>query len=67
MKFLLLQIALLSVVTQAAHMYNFKHQMPTSNEGQSLMQTFTYAGTTNSGMKYYIVPKPYIDIRYLTE
>ena len=66
MKFLLLQIALLSVLTQAAHMYNFKHQSAGS-ESQSLMQTFTYAGTTNSGMKYYIVPKPYIDIRYLTE
>ena len=64
MKFLLLQIALLSVVTQAAHVFNFKYQ--TGKEG-SLMQTFTYAGTTNSGMKYYIVPKPYVDIRYLTE
>ena len=33
----------------------------------SLVQSMIFAGTTNSGMKYYVVPAPYIDVRYLSE
>ncbi len=41
-----------------------KHKM---SQSASLSQSLVYAGTTPAGIKYYVLPKPTVDIRYLTE
>ena len=62
MKFILIALVLVGI---AQAVYNFKAKLMGS-EG-SLVQNMIFAGTTNSGMKYYVVPAPYIDVRYLSE
>ena len=63
MKFLLLSLVLIATVAQALDI--FKAKMTGSEN--SLVQNMIYAGTTTGGMKYYVVPAPYIDVRYLSE
>ena len=62
MKFILIALVLVGI---AQAVYNFKAKLMGS-EG-SLVQNMIFAGTTNSGMKYYVVPAPYIDVRYHSE
>ena len=64
MKHFLLSLILLQSLTSASHLFKSK---TAPNSEQSLIQSFELAGKTSTGMRYFIVPKPYIDVRYLAE